>query len=172
MILLKLFITFFKIGLFSFGGGYAMLSMMQQEVVEINNWVSIPEFVDMVAISQVTPGPIAINMSTYVGYKIVGVLGSAIATLGCVTPSIIIMLIITRFFFKFQNNKYVESAFLGLRPATIGLVAAAAILVAKGAFIDIKSLGIFGIAFLLSYKYKIDPILMTIGSGIVGLLLY
>lgn len=172
MILLRLFATFFKIGLFSFGGGYAMLSMMQQEVVEINNWVSISEFVDMVAISQITPGPIAINMSTYVGYKISGVLGSAIATFGCIAPSIIVMLIITRFFFKFQNNKYVESAFLGLRPATIGLVAAAAILVAKGAFIDLKSLAIFGVAFLLSYKYKIDPILMTIGSGIIGLLLY
>ncbi|MEW9124149.1 MAG: chromate transporter [Thermotaleaceae bacterium] len=172
MIFLKLFLTFFKIGLFSFGGGYAMLSMMQQEVVEINSWVSVSEFVDMVAISQITPGPIAINMSTYVGYKIAGVLGSALATLGCVTPSIIIMLIITRFFFKFQNNKYVENAFLGLRPATIGLVAAAAILVAKGAFIDLKSLAIFGLAFLLSYKYKIDPILMTIGSGIIGLLLY
>lgn len=124
MILLRLFATFFKIGLFSFGGGYAMLSMMQQEVVEINNWVSISEFVDMVAISQITPGPIAINMSTYVGYKISGVLGSAIATFGCIAPSIIVMLIITRFFFKFQNNKYVENAFLGLRPATIGLVAA------------------------------------------------
>lgn len=172
MILLRLFATFFKIGLFSFGGGYAMLSMMQQEVVEINNWVSISEFVDMVAISQITPGPIAINMSTYVGYKISGVLGSAIATFGCIAPSIIVMLIITRFFFKFQNNKYVENAFLGLRPATIGLVAAAAILVTKGAFIDLKSLAIFGVAFLLSYKYKIDPILMTIGSGIIGLLLY
>lgn len=172
MILLQLFATFFKIGLFSFGGGYAMLSMMQQEVVGVNEWVTVSEFVDMVAISQITPGPIAINMSTYVGYKLAGVVGSIFATLGCVAPSIIIMLIITRFFFKFQNNKYVESAFLGLRPATIGLVAAAAILVAKGAFIDIKSLLIFGVAFLLSYKYKMDPILMTIGSGIIGLLLY
>lgn len=172
MIFLQLFAAFFKIGLFSFGGGYAMLSMMQQEVVGINNWVTVSEFVDMVAISQVTPGPIAINMSTYVGYKLAGVAGSAFATLGCVAPSIIIMLIITRFFFKFQNNKYVENAFLGLRPATVGLVAAAAILVAKGAFIDFKSLIIFGVAFLLSYKYKTDPIIMTIGSGIVGLLLY
>lgn len=149
-----------------------MLSMMQQEVVSINQWTSVPEFVDMVAISQVTPGPIAINMSTYVGYKIAGVLGSAIATLGCIAPSVIIMLIITRFFFKFQNNPYVENAFLGLRPTTIGLVAAAAILVAEGAFIDIKSLILFAIAFLLSYKYKIDPILMTIGAGVAGFILY
>ena len=149
-----------------------MLSMMQQEVVSINNWTSISEFVDMVAISQITPGPIAINMSTYVGYKIAGVTGSAIATLGCVAPSVIIMLIITRFFFKFQNNPYVENAFLGLRPTTIGLVAAAAILVAEGAFIDIKSLILFAIAFLLSYKYKMDPILMTIGAGVAGFILY
>lgn len=172
MIYLQLFATFFKVGLFSFGGGYAMLSMMQQEVVSINNWVTVPEFVDMVAISQITPGPISVNMSTYVGYKLAGVAGSAFATLGCVSPSIIIMLIITRFFFKFQNNKYVEDAFLGLRPATIGLVAAAAILVTQGAFIDYKSLLIFGVAFFLSYKYKLDPILMTIVSGIAGFILY
>lgn len=172
MIFLKLFLVFFKIGLFSFGGGYAMLSMMQQEVVDACGWASVSEFVDMVAISQITPGPVAINMSTYVGYTQGGILGSAFATLGCITPSIIIMLIITRFFFKFQNNKYVENAFLGLRPATIGLVAAAAILVAKGSFIDYKSILIFIAAFFLSYKYKLDPILMTIGAGILGFLLY
>lgn len=172
MILIRLFYIFFKIGLFSFGGGYAMLSMMQQEVVSLNTWVTPKEFVDMVAISQITPGPVAINMATYVGYKISGIIGSTFATLGCIAPSIIIMLIITKFFFKFQNNKYVENAFLGLRPAVIGLVAAAAILVANGSFIDYKSIIIFGAAFLLSYKYNVDPIIMTIGAGIAGLLLY
>jgi chromate transporter len=172
MIFLKLFLVFFKIGLFSFGGGYAMLSMMQQEVVGANLWATTSEFVDMVAISQITPGPVAINMATYVGFTQGGFIGSAFATLGCITPSIIIMLIISKFFFKFQNNKYVENAFLGLRPATIGLVAAAAILVAKGSFIDYKSILIFLAAFVLSYKYKVDPILMTIGAGIIGFLLY
>lgn len=172
MIFLKLFLTFFKIGLFSFGGGYAMLSMMQQQVVTLNAWASAKEFVDMVAISNITPGPVAVNMATYVGFKISGVLGATFATLGCITPSIIIMLIITKFFFKFQNNKYVENAFLGLRPATIGLIAAAAILVAQGAFIDYKSVIIFLIAFLLTYRYKVDPIIMTIVAGIAGVILY
>jgi chromate transporter len=172
MLYLDIFITFFKIGLFSFGGGYAMLPLIQQEVTLKHNWVTVKEFIDIVAISQITPGPIAINSATYIGYKITGVLGSALATLGVVAPSIIIMLIICRFFFKFKNNRNVEYAFLGLRPATVGLVAAAAILVAYGSFIDYKSMIIFIAAFVLSYKYKTDPILLTIISGAAGFLLY
>jgi chromate transporter len=169
---LKLLFTFFKIGLFSFGGGYAMLPLIQQEVTSVNKWVSVKEFIDIVAISQITPGPIAINSATYIGYKVAGVLGSACATLGVTMPSVIIMLIICRFFFKFKNNKYVEGAFLGLRPATVGLVAAAAILVAYGAFIDYKSIIIFVAAFIASYKFKVDPILMTAVAALIGLILY
>ena len=172
MIYLKVFMTFFKIGLFSFGGGYAMLPLIQQEVVDIHNWVSAKEFIDIVAISQVTPGPIAINSATYIGFKTSGILGSISATFGVSMPSIIIMLIISRFFMKFKDNKYVEDAFLGLRPATIGLIASAAILVAYGAFIDYKSVIIFLVAFVASYKYKVDPILMTIIAGIAGYILY
>lgn len=172
MILFSLFITFFKIGLFSFGGGYAMLSMIQQEVVSKHAWVSPGEFINMVAISQATPGPIAINMATYVGFKVNSVLGSTFATLGVVMPSVIIMVIITRFFVKFKDNKYVEGAFKGLRPATVGLVAAAAVLVSSGTFIDYKSIAIFVVAFILSFKYKFDPILMIIISGVVGFILY
>lgn len=172
MIYLKLFYTFFNIGLFSFGGGYAMLPLIQQQVVALNNWVSLKEFIDIVAISQITPGPIAINSATYIGYKTAGFWGSTCATLGVTMPSVIIMLIICRFFFKFKNNRYVENAFLGLRPATVGLVVAAAILVAKGSFIDYKSVVIFIAAFIASYKYKADPILMTAVAGIIGLILY
>lgn len=172
MILFKVFITFFKIGLFSFGGGYAMLPLIQQEVVTVNNWISAEEFIDVVAISQVTPGPIAINSATYIGYKTNGVLGSFCATLGVSLPSIIIMLLIAKFFFSFKDNKTVKNAFKGLRPATIGLIAAAAILVAKDSFIDYKSLLIFGSAFIASYKFKIDPIILTILSAIAGLILY
>lgn len=172
MILFKVFITFFKIGLFSFGGGYAMLPLIQQEVVTVNNWISAQEFIDVVAISQVTPGPIAINSATYIGYKTNGVLGSFCATLGVSLPSIIIMLLIAKFFFSFKDNKTVKNAFKGLRPATIGLIAAAAILVAKDSFIDYKSLLIFGSAFIASYKFKIDPIILTILSAIAGLILY
>lgn len=172
MILFKVFITFFKIGLFSFGGGYAMLPLIQQEVVTINNWISAQEFIDVVAISQVTPGPIAINSATYIGYKTSGILGSFFATLGVSLPSIIIMLLIAKFFFSFKDNKTVKNAFIGLRPATIGLIAAAAILVAKDSFIDYKSLLIFASAFIASYKFKLDPIILTILSAIVGLILY
>jgi chromate transporter len=99
-------------------------------------------------------------------------LGSTVATAGVVMPSIIIMIIISKFFFKFKNNKYVEYAFLGLRPSTVGLVAAAAILVAYGSFIDYKSVVIFALAFFASYKYKMDPILLTVVAGIVGYILY
>jgi chromate transporter len=172
MIYFKLFYTFFKIGLFSFGGGYAMLPLIQQEVTLSNKWITVKEFIDIVAISQITPGPIAINSATYIGYKISGILGSIFATIGVVMPSIIIMLIICKFFFKFKNNKYVENAFLGLRPATVGLVAAAAILVSNSSFIDYKSVIIFLFAFMASYKYKANPILLTIISAIIGLVLY
>jgi chromate transporter len=172
MVYLDIFITFFKIGLFSFGGGYAMLPLIQQEVVTRHNWVTAKEFIDIVAISQVTPGPIAINSATYIGFKTTGVLGSALATLGVTLPSVIVMIIICKFFFKFKNNKYVEHAFLGLRPATVGLVAAAAILVAYGAFIDVKSVLIFLVAFVLSFKLNIDPILLTVLSAAAGFILY
>lgn len=172
MILLKIFLTFFKIGLFSFGGGYAMLPLIQEEVVTINKWLTANEFIDIVAISQVTPGPIAINSATYVGYKASGILGSISATLGVSLPSIIIMLIISKFFLAFKNNDYMEKAFKGLRPCTVGLIAAAAILVANSAFIDYKSVLIFLGAFIASYKYKLDPILLTCISAILGIILY
>ncbi|WP_434564768.1 chromate transporter [Thermoanaerobacterium thermosaccharolyticum] len=172
MIYLKLLYSFFKIGLFSFGGGYAMLPLIQREVVSVNKWLSMKEFINVVAISQVTPGPVAINTATYVGYKVAGILGSSFATLGVVLPSFIIILIVSKFFFRFRNNKYVDAAFTGLRPAVVGLIAAAAILVAFGSFVDYKSVLIFLAAFIATYKYKIDPILMIILSGIVGFLVY
>ena len=172
MIYLEIFFTFLKIGLFSFGGGYAMLPLIQREVVTAHKWIGAKEFIDVVAISQITPGPISINSATYIGYKTAGIFGSTVATLGVIFPSIIIMVIISKFFIKFKNNKYVENAFLGLRPATIGFIAAAAILVAQSSFIDIKSVIIFVAAFLLSYVYNLDPILLTVLSAAAGLLLY
>lgn len=171
-ILTQIFFCFFKIGLFSFGGGYAMLPLIQKEVVDMHAWVSVQEFIDMVAISQATPGPIAINIATYVGYKTSGVIGSAMATLGVTLPSFIIMIIISKFFLKFKDNKYMDYAFLGLRPATVGLIAAAAILVAYGSFIDYKSVIIFLLCFIASLKYNADPILLIVLAGIAGYFLY
>lgn len=149
-----------------------MLPLIQQEVVNANNWLTTKEFINVVAISQVTPGPVAINTATYVGYKVAGIIGSTFATVGVVLPSVIIILIMSKFFFKFRNNKYVDAAFTGLRPAVVGLIAAAAILVAYGSFIDYKSVIIFLAAFIATSKYKVDPILMIILAGVIGFLVY
>lgn len=171
-ILLTLFLIFFKIGLFSFGGGYAMLPLIMQEVVTKNHWLDAKEFADLVAISQATPGPIAINGATYVGYKMGGLAGSIMSTLGVIMPSMIIMLTITRSFIKFKDNEYVEDAFSVLRPATVGLVAAAAVLVGEGSFVDFKSILIFVGTFIASYKFDMDPILLTVIAGVLGFILY
>ena len=182
MIYLQLFYTFFKIGLFGFGGGYAMLSMIQGEVVTRYNWVSSQEFTDIVAISQMTPGPIGINAATYVGFTSTGsIWGSVIATFAVVLPSFILMLTISKFFLKYQKHPAVESVFSGLRPAAVGLLASAALVLmntenfgspTKDTYTFVISVIIFLVAFIGTKKYKANPILMIIACGIAGLILY
>ena len=182
MIYLQLFYTFFKIGLFGFGGGYAMLSMIQGEVVTRYDWVSTQEFTDIVAISQSTPGPIGINAATYVGFTATGsIWGSVIATFAVVLPSFILMLTISKFFLKYQKHPAVEAVFSGLRPAVVGLLASAALV-----FMNVENFGsptddtytfvisiiIFLVAFIGTKKYHANPILMIIACGIAGLILY
>ena len=137
MLFLQLFYTFFKIGLFGFGGGYAMLSMIQGEVVNRYGWISASEFTDIVAVSQMTPGPIGINSATYVGYSAVvsagyapwvGIAGAAVATLAVVMPSFLIMLALSRLLLRYMNHPTVKSIFATLRPAVVGLLASAALL--------------------------------------------
>lgn len=172
MDLFKLFISFFKIGLFSFGGGYAMLPLMQEEIIEINKWLTSSEFIDILAIAQVTPGPIALNSSTFIGYKIGGFLGSSVATLAVITPSVIIILTIAHFLNKFKDSKYVDWTFRGIRPVVLGLIASAAVTVAKDTIIDIKSVIIaVGIFFAITFK-NLHPILAIILAGIMGIILY
>ena len=182
MIYLQLFYTFFKIGLFGFGGGYAMLSMIQGEVVTRYNWVSSQEFTDIVAISQMTPRPIGINAATYVGFTSTGsIWGSVIATFAVVLPSFILMLTISKFFLKYQKHPAVESVFSGLRPAVVGLLASAALVLmntenfgspTKDTYTFVISVIIFLAAFIGTKKYKANPILMIIACGIAGLILY
>ncbi len=174
MIYLYLFITYFKIGLFGFGGGYAMLSLIQHEVVDQHQWITKQEFTDIIAISQMTPGPIGINSATYIGYTVThSILGSVLATFAVCLPSFIIVLSIARVFAKFKSNQYVEDIFKVLRPATVGLIAAAALqLMNKENFIDYRSYAIFGVSFVFSYFLKIHPILLIVLAGISGLLLY
>lgn len=182
MVYLQLFYTFFKIGLFGFGGGYAMLSLIQAEVVTRHSWLSAQEFTDIVAISQMTPGPIGINSATYVGYVATGsVWGSVIATFAVTLPSFILMLTISKFFLKYQKHPVVESIFSGLRPAIVGLLAAAALVLmntenfgspTQDTYTFVASVILFIIAFVGTYRFKINPILMILACGLAGLILY
>ena len=189
LLYLKLFWTFFQIGLFGFGGGYAMISMIQGEVVGRHHWMTNGEFTDIVAISQSTPGPIGINSATYVGYTsltnagyapVWGALGSLIATFAVVLPSLILMLAISRFFMKYKNHPAVEQTFMGLRPAVIGLLAAASLLLMNAENFSTPgqnpwqffiSVGLFLFAFIGQQVYKMNPILLLVLCGFSGLLL-
>ena len=170
----QLFYAYTKIGIFGFGGGYAMLSLIQHEVVDKYHWLSLAEFTDVIAISQMTPGPIGINSATYIGYTVTGnVWGAILATVAVSLPSVLMVLAISIFFVKFRQNRYVSAAFTGLRPVTIGLIAAAALVLMNGDnFIDYKSALIFVAAFVLSWKFNVHPILMICLAGIAGLILY
>ena len=141
MLYLQLFLTFFKIGLFGFGGGYAIAALIQNEVVDVNGWITVADFTDIMAISQATPGPIAINCATYVGYAATGTIwGSALATLAVTLPSVILVGLVSVFFLKFKQNKYVTYAFSGLKPLVVGLLASAAIMLCNPEnFIDVYS---------------------------------
>ena len=178
---ISMFIAFFKIGLFGFGGGYAMLPLIQQEVVESNEWITVNEFTDIVAISQTTPGPISFNSATYIGFKAVhtsghgvlaSILGSAVCTLAVSLPSFGLITLVSIFFFKFKENRYVRAALSGIKPAVIGLIAAAGIMLINGNnFIDYKSWIIFSTVFIASIK-RIDPILLIALAALTGFLLY
>ena len=182
MIWFQLLYVYLKVGILGFGGGYAMLSLIQADVVDRYHWITLQEFTDIVAISQMTPGPIGINSATYIGYTAilnagysptVSILGSCLTTAAVCLPSFFLVLSISMAFSKFKHNKYVEAAFVGLRPATVGLIAAAALLLMNSEnFIDYKSFLLFGAAFFLTWRYKLHPILMILLAGVAGLFLY
>lgn len=187
MILWQLFISYLKIGFFGFGGGYAMLSLIQNEVVVQHAWMTNAEFADIVAVSQITPGPIAINSATYVGYHVgmqagslwCGVLGSVIATFAVCLPSLTLMILVARFFMKLKGNRFVEGAMLGMRPAVIGMIAAAALLLmfphsdspGDANFIDGWSWLLFGGVLAGSWR-KVNPILLIVLAAVAGIAIY
>ncbi|MDO4191432.1 MAG: chromate transporter [Bacteroidales bacterium] len=178
MIYLQLFLTFFKIGLFGFGGGYAMLSMIQYEIVEHHAWLTSTEFTNMVAVSQITPGPIGINSATYAGFLATGnVLGSAVATLAIMLPSFIIVALLALIISKVKNNVYFNGAMRLLRIAVIGLIAAAALLLINeenfGAGCrDIISWLLFAATFVATKWLKVHPILAIVIAAVVGIIIY
>lgn len=189
MIFLQLFITFFEIGLFGFSGGYAMISLIQAQVVTHYHWLSISEFTNIIAVSQMTPGPIGINSATYCGYTAVrdagdgttmGMAGSAISTVALVLPSLILMILISKMFMKYMHTVVVENIFSGLRPAIVGLIAAATLLLMNSENFSSPSINpwtfwisiyLFIATFLGVKTFKINPIRMIVYVGIAGLLL-
>lgn len=173
MIYLQLFLSFLKIGFFGFGGGYAMLSLVQNEVIVQHAWLTGEQFADIVAISQMTPGPIAINSATYVGYMVTGnVLGSFLATLAVCVPPLTLMILIAVFYKRLHKNRYVEGIVGWLRPLTTGMIGAAALLfLNREAFPDWISIVIFAVVFAAVW-FKADAILMLLLSAVAGILIY
>lgn len=189
MLFLKLFLSFFKIRLFSFGGGYSMIPLLQSELVYDQEWMSSAEFTNIVALSQMTPGPIGINAATYCGYTAVHnagmdgalcILGSATATLALILPSFIIMILICRIFMRYMNTSQMQNIMSGLRPAIVGLVAAAALLMMNSEnFSSVKvnpwqfwiSVFIFAATFIGTRVLKINPIRMICWAAFAGLML-
>lgn len=180
-IFLELFLTFFKIGLFTFGGGYAMLPLIQDAVAE-NGWLAEEAMVNFIAVSESTPGPFAINIATYVGMETGGFLGAVCATLGVVLPSFIVILIVAKVYKKFRESKTVKGCMTGLRPTVIGLIAAAVLNIGQTVFFPdgfaLESLNFYNMAIslviavtgiLLIFKKKIHPILLIVISAVLGI---
>lgn len=190
MIFLQLFYVFSKIGIFNFGGGYAMLSLIQDEVVHKNHWLTTSEFTDIVAISQSTPGPIGINCATYAGYTSVinegypewaAILGAVLASLSIMWLPFILMIGVSRYLLKHKDSQHVKSVFSVLRPTIVGLLLAAAIMLmsaenfgspTQSTFVFIVSLTIFFLSFIGTRLFKVHPLLMMLLCGIAGLLIY
>jgi chromate transporter len=170
--LIKLFIAFLKIGAFSFGGGYGILVFMQREIIENYHWITLQDFTNIVAIAEMTPGPIAINTATFVGYKMWGFQGSAIATLGLILVPFTLSLIVSIYFNKFKHLKQVNWILKGIRPAVLGLIAAACFNIGKISFVDIKSVVIGILVFIGVYRFKVHPILALALSGVLGIVIY
>lgn len=184
MIYLDLFWSFFQVGLLSFGGGYASIPLIQQQTVNIHNWITLTEFTDLITISQMTPGPVAINSATFVGIKIAGIGGALAATAGCILPSCIIVMILAVLYNKFKKSDIIQSVLVTLRPAVIALIASAGITILILSLwsennndlnltdINYISVGIFVTALIILRKFKPNPIIIMAASGGAGIILY
>lgn len=178
MIYLELFWSFLKIGLFSFGGGYAAMPLIQEQVVSSHDWLSMAEFTDLITISQMTPGPIAINSATFVGIKIAGIPGALVSTIGCILPSCIIIMLIAKLYLKYRTVNMLQSVLNSLRPAVVAMIASAGISVLITAFwgsAELISLAgtnwilviIFAACVVLLRKFRMNPILVMVLAGVV-----
>lgn len=178
MIYLQLFLSFLQIGLFSFGGGYAAMPLIQGQVVTIHGWLTMVEFTDLITISQMTPGPIAVNSATFVGLKIAGIPGAIVATAGCILPSCIIVTILAWLYLKYRKMDLLQGVLRSLRPAVVAMIASAGMLILKNAFwgseetisltgTEWSMVVIFGICVLLLRKTKMNPIWVMVLAGVI-----
>ena len=184
MIYLELFWSFLQIGLFSIGGGYAAMPLIQNQVVDLHPWLTMTQFADIMTIAEMTPGPIAINSATFVGIQIAGLPGAIVATVGCVFPSFVIVMSLAYIYYRFRGLNMVQGVLAGLRPAVIAMIASAGIslliLAVYGQRVlpedlmsfDGNAIIIFVIGFLVLRKRKPNPLLVMAGSGIAGVILY
>lgn len=183
MIYTELFWSFFQIGLFSIGGGYAAMPLIQHQVVDVHSWLTMTQFADIMTIAEMTPGPIAVNTATFVGIQIAGLSGAIVATLGCILPSCIIVMALAYVYYHFRGLDVVQGILTGLRPAVVAMIASAGISLIILSFlgqrslpgdlcgINYKSVFIFAAGFLVLRKWKINPIYVMIGAGVLGILL-
>lgn len=169
--LIKLFTTFFLIGLFTIGGGYAMIPVIQKEVL-LNGWLTSQQFNELLAIAEMTPGPVAINMATFVGYKMNSIWGAIFATTGVVLPSFIIILLIAKAYEKYKKNKFVRKFMSGILPAVSAIIASAAITIGKDAITSPLALILFICTFTILYKTKLNLVFVLLISGIIGLFIF
>ena len=183
-IYLELFWSFFQIGLFSIGGGYAAMPLIQNQTVDIHSWLTMTQFADIMTIAEMTPGPIAINSATFVGIRVAGILGAIIATIGCIFPSCVIVMTLAYIYYHFRGLNIVQGVLTGLRPAVISMIASAGIsllimaiygqrtLPADLTSFDVIAIIIFATGFIALRKWKLNPILVMFGSGAIGIILY
>lgn len=184
MIYLKLLWSFFQIGLFSIGGGYAAMPLIQHQVVDIHPWLNITQFADIMAIAEMTPGPIAINSATFVGIQVAGLPGALIATIGCVLPSCVIVMTLAYIYYRFRGLTMIQGVLAGLRPAVTAMIASAGVSLVILSFYGQRSLPadlssinyisvlIFGVGLLFLRRRKTSPICVMATAGVAGVLLY
>ena len=172
MLLLKLFFAFIQVGLFSVGGGYAAIPLIQEQIVDIYGLMTLEEFSDLVTVAEMTPGPISINSATFVGMRIAGIFGVFVCTIACIIPSFCICLMLAHFYYKYRSVKGVQVVLSAMRPAVVALIASAGASILIPGNIRIVELGIFAGALFLLRKYRMNAILIILGSGVVGTAIY
>ena len=183
MRLLELFLSFFQVGMFSFGGGFAAIPLIKDQIVDRHGWLTLAEFTDLITIAEMTPGPIAVNSATFVGIMTAGLPGAIVATLGCILPACLIVSLLAFFYFRYQNLTVIQGILSGLRPAVVALIASAGLtilimniwgesIVWSMDAVNWIGLGLFAVAIFLLRKFKTGPLPIIFGSGVVGGILY